>query len=72
MTVDRMRSEIAKVYPGTKWESKVESMSDKQVIAIYHSFLNTGMFKKNRTTREPKAAEYGQISIDDYLKYKEV
>ena len=30
-----MRLDVAKLYPGRKWRSKVDKMSDAQVMAIY-------------------------------------
>ena len=40
MDVGRMRVEIAKVYPGKKWQDKVKKMNDGQVIAVYYKFEN--------------------------------
>lgn len=49
MTIDQMRDEIAKVYPGESWQAKTNAMCDSQVLAIYHSFLMSGKFKKKKT-----------------------
>ena len=35
MTVELMRAEVAKLYPGDAWKNKVKGMSDAQIIAIY-------------------------------------
>ncbi len=35
VTVELMRAEVAKLYPGDAWKNKVKSMSDAQIIAIY-------------------------------------
>ena len=40
MSIEQMRVAISKVYPGEKWYQKVYKMSDSQVLAIYHKFLN--------------------------------
>ena len=39
MSIEQMKEEIKKVYPKETWESKIERMTDKQIIAIYHRFL---------------------------------
>lgn len=59
MTVDQMRAAITDVYPGRKWQKKVEKMHDDQVIAVYHKFLGSGKFnekpekKVKRKTSDP-------------------
>ena len=35
MTVEQMRAEVAKLYPGEKWKERVAKMSDGQILAIY-------------------------------------
>lgn len=42
--VDEMRNDISKVYLNTSWKKKVARMPDKQVMAIYYSFLEKGRF----------------------------
>lgn len=44
MSVDTMRSALAKAYgPKAKaWKAKVAQMHDKQVIAVYNSFVARG------------------------------
>ena len=46
MRVERMRSEISKVYSGEGWKTKVKRMPYLQVIAVYHSFLKDDRFRK--------------------------
>lgn len=46
MTVDQMRYDISKIYPGVKWKRKVDKMSDNQVIAVYYNFERSGKFIK--------------------------
>ena len=45
MSVEQMRKAIEEVYPGDKWIRKVSRMSDGQVIAVYHSFLDKKKIK---------------------------
>lgn len=45
MGILQMRCAILKVYPGEKWVLKVADMSDKQIYAVYMSFLNRGLLK---------------------------
>ena len=42
--IEEMRSDISKVYLNTSWKKKVANMPDKQVMAIYYSFLAKGKF----------------------------
>lgn len=44
ISVAEMRAKLAKVYgPNAKaWKTKVSQMHDKQVIAVYHSFVARG------------------------------
>lgn len=42
MTVEQMRAKIAKVYKSMSWATKVNMMSDIQVIAVYHRLLKQG------------------------------
>lgn len=39
MSIQQMRSAIAKVYPGEKWQKKVAKMKDPQVLAVYNRML---------------------------------
>ena len=76
VTVEYMRSAISDVYPSREWRERVDKMPNDQIIAIYHSFLETGRFEKGPTKKpkyEPKTndkdADYGvQLTIYDFLK----
>lgn len=35
MTIDQMRVELTKKYPGAKWARRVQNMSETQVYATY-------------------------------------
>jgi len=35
LSVNAMRKELIKMYPGYRWKQRVSSMSDGQVVAIY-------------------------------------
>ena len=35
MTIEQMRFEVAKLYPGYGWRDRVAKMPDKQILAIY-------------------------------------
>ena len=52
MDNQQMRIEIAKKYPGKKWQDKVRKMSEQQVYAVYQSFkekeLKEAMEKRNQ------------------------
>jgi hypothetical protein len=45
MSIVQMRNAILKVYRGEKWILKVADMSDKQVYAVYMSFLKRGLIR---------------------------
>lgn len=36
MTIEQMRAEVAKLYPGDGWHRRVASMHDGQILAIYN------------------------------------
>lgn len=39
MTTDDLRCSVAAVYPGPKWQHKVDRMPDNQVYALYHKLV---------------------------------
>lgn len=51
MTVSQMRARIAEVYAGKAWRLKVDNMPEYQVIAVYHSFKESGKFEKKTQTK---------------------
>lgn len=70
MTPDQMRAAIYDVYPGRKWQKKVEKMHDDQVIAVYYKFLHSGKFDEEKkeprkTKTNPRSHGAKQISIFD-------
>ena len=36
MTIQQMRAEVARLYPGLGWKQKVAHMPDGQILAIYN------------------------------------
>ena len=46
MQVYKMRARVKSVYPSPKWESKVNKMTDGQIIAIYHTMIRQGKIKQ--------------------------
>ncbi len=70
MTVDLMREEIIKVYPGQTWRLRVQGMEDRQVIAIYKHMKEENIFDKAAKARKQKAKmkEQGvQMTIWDFM-----
>ena len=67
MTVERMRTNLCKVYPSPKWRLRVMAMDDDRVIAIYKSMLEGGRLepKKSRKPKEPGVRRAVQLSIFD-------
>ncbi len=67
MEIQQMREKIADVYPGPRWKWKVSVMEDDQVMAIYFSFLEKGVFEGKREIKSLKDAPriIQQLSIDD-------
>lgn len=46
MSVDTMRAVLKKQYHGAyKWITRVNNMSDGQVVAVYYRMLNSGQLK---------------------------
>ena len=71
MTVDRMREEIIKVYPGPGWRKRVLQMKENQVIAIYKSMSRGDVFRKKakEQKKKEKMKEQGvQMTIWDFMK----
>lgn len=67
MKVEQMRSEIANAYPGDSWKTRAKKMSEKQVIAIYHSFLRNDIFNLLRNQTKKEEPTYKQLTFDDML-----
>ena len=76
MTIDQMRGEILKVYPGDAWKYRVARMHDNQVIAVYYSFKGKGKFDKPKKLTKRSVPpifngytfqDYEQLSFDDVL-----
>jgi len=63
MTVEQMRSEIEKYYNTRTWKTKVKKMPEKQVIAVYHEFMERALEKKI----DESVKDIIQLSFDDIL-----
>jgi hypothetical protein len=70
MTVTEMRNAISDAYEGKGWKAKVACMHGDQVIAVYHSFLERGIFDKpkNQPVDEKAPDIVKQLSIFDFVK----
>ena len=75
LSVDQMRNEIIKLYPG-KWVDRVMNMEDNQVKAIYFRCKKDGTFNKRTAQIEKEKQEksvqkdgsyYYQYEIFDYI-----
>lgn len=42
MSIEQMRNEVIKLYPGRGWQSRVLAMTDAQIFAIYNKSVNKG------------------------------
>lgn len=42
MSIEQMRNEVMKLYPGRGWQSRVLAMTDAQIFAIYNKSVNKG------------------------------
>lgn len=63
-----MREKISDLYSGLGWRDKVARMYDDQVIAIYYSCLERGMFDKPSASKSLNGKRAKQLSIFDILK----
>lgn len=67
-------------YTSVSWSYKVSRMSDSQVFAVYHKFMEKGYFDKPKTVcqkfketgyfdkrKKEKKEEYRQMTIFDYI-----
>lgn len=52
ISIDEMREEVIRAYPGDIWREKTNAMSDSQVIAIYNSIVRTGRLGKKKSARQ--------------------
>lgn len=71
MKICRMREAISDVYPGEAWKRRVENMLDDQVLAIYNSFAQRGMFDKKIEKRDPSLTKNGEYDMQAVEKKKE-
>lgn len=63
--IKRIRNAVIDAYPGPRWESRVNAMPDKQVIAIYNDLLKGRLINKiyrSRNTYEDNR----QFTLEDY------
>lgn len=64
MTVEAMREKLMTLY-GPAWQEKARGFPDKQVIAVYYKFLETGAFDKKKLENDGI-----QLSMYDYISQK--
>lgn len=68
MSVEQMRGEIALVYAGDKWRSRVARMSENQVMAVYYRLSQTGKLEEALSSKpDPKVScgvRYEQMRMD--------
>ena len=67
MSVDQMKAEIIRAYPGkVGWALRVYDMPDKQVAAIYKRMLNNGELKKDHVIKKvPMFEKKPDISAEE-------
>lgn len=59
MTIKEMREKLVMTkYDSPGWKKTVEGMKDRQVVAVYFSFLNRGVFEK-----KPERPAYEQLRL---------
>lgn len=51
MTIDQMRENLIRSYPGDLWRKKVMLMEDRQVIAIHKKLESKGGLKPRKTRK---------------------
>ena len=61
MYVYEMRKEISKRYPGDKWRNRVNSMSDNQEIAIFHSMVERDSKAKTAKESPSRSKQLGWV-----------
>ncbi len=55
MSVTNMRAELLKAYPDSvSWKGKVTTWPERQVIAVYNSFIKNGTFQKRAKINKAK------------------
>ena len=58
LSIEQMREEILRVYPGDSWRHRVMEMPDRKVAAIYRRMLCEGILKESEKKKlEVKPAD---------------
>lgn len=74
MDLERMRSEISKLYPGVAWKDRCAKMEPRQVIAIFLTSKRRGAFDKRtkeaRKVKERNKEEYHQMTLFEVFGYE--
>lgn len=76
MDISWYRDKIMHVpkYSSPSWHAKVNKMSNRQIMAIYHKFKERGLFDKRKTKKSPDEKNdisFYQMTIFDYLQKPE-
>lgn len=66
MTIEQMRCELGKVYPGSKtWQRNMKTWPDYRICRVYHDFLAHDRFNHPRKPKElPTGEKYEQVRMD--------
>lgn len=62
MLVNEMRKKLKTVYNNYTWRRKVDLMPDRQVIAIFYSMQEKGIFAAMKKTKQDS---YHQIDLQE-------
>ena len=68
MTINQMKGEVLRAYPGEKWYKKVEKMPDMQIMAIYESLKR----RKNKAKNVDSDGKFMEISEEEAQKFEEL
>lgn len=71
LTINQMKGEVLRAYPGEKWYKKVQKMPDMQIMAIYESLKR----RKNKAKNMEKVdseEKFMEISEEEAQKFEEL
>ena len=68
LTINQMKGEVLRAYPGEKWYKKVEKMPDMQIMAIYESLKR----RKNKAKNVDSDGKFMEISEEEAQKFEEL
>lgn len=71
LTINQMKGEVLRAYPGEKWHKKVEKMPDMQIMAIYEN-LRRRKNKAKNVEKVDSEEKFMEIFEEEAQKFEEL